>query len=218
MNTRSRAAEFRSAGILRLEQVIDLQAMERLRQDLDGVTVSAGSRRETWGLPIVMDLAQRLAAHVGDHLALTLAPAWITFFDKRPERNWLVPRHRDDFLPIQDRAWAEGIGCQDFQIKEGLLYAIAPSWVYDQIVAARLAVDHNHAGNGPLEALIGSHRTESSEGDLVPWEANIGDVVVMHPRCVHASRKIQVPDRRRVLHVNLVHPDLVGRVGTGSIG
>jgi len=209
------ATVFRADGILRLGQVIPEADLAQVRAHLDAVTVSAGSRRDVWGMPVVMEAAQAVARQVTAALALHLEVAWITYFDKREDRNWLVPRHRDEFLPIRDRDWAEQIGCREFQEKEGVLYGIAPPWVYDRIVAARLAVDRNHGDNGPLEAVSGSHRTDSLDGELVAWEAEPGDVVLMHPRCVHASRKIRTPDRRRVLHINLIHGDLVGRVGIG---
>lgn len=204
-------------GVTRLSSVFSETEMEVLHRALKNVCVSAGSRRDVWGDPSVMLTATRLAERVSTVLQRELQVAWITYFDKRPERNWVVPKHRDEFLPILDRPWAERIGCSDFQLKEGQTYAKGPSWMYDHLLAARLAVDRNHADNGPLEVVLGSHRGEVLDGDLRAWHAEAGDVILMHPSCVHASRKIRSEDRRRVLHVNLVDPNLAGRVGMSSL-
>ncbi|HVR85349.1 MAG TPA: hypothetical protein VMU54_13620, partial [Planctomycetota bacterium] len=75
-------------------------------------------------------------------------PYRCTLFEKSGERNWLVVWHQDTTLPLASRFESEEWG--PWSEKEKILYAHAPSWALERIVALRIHLDASTALNGPL--------------------------------------------------------------------
>ena len=173
----------------------------------------AGSRIQRFG-PATLAMAARMLGLLrerrlaGDGWAL----AWITLFDKRPERNWAVPLHRDEFVPLLDAQHPiDGISerCE----KEGQAYGKAAAHILRSIIAVRLSLDPAGADSGALLVVPGSHAGASTRPqELVETER--GDLLVMSPLLEHASRKVQGGRRRRVIHCSFVAPAWVGVIGS----
>ena len=136
-------------------------------------------------------------------------PFRATLFDKSPSANWLVVWHQDTALPLRERfedgTWGP------WSSKAGVLYAHAPAWALEQVVALRVSLDDSLGTNGPLRVLpythLGGVLTDAAIERLarsttpVDCVACSGGVVAMRPLTVHASSK-SVDDRpRRVLHI-----------------
>lgn len=176
----------------------------------DMVRTKAGARH-VLGVPIVRALANdprmiRLAAEF-------VGPAPVAFratlFDKSPTSNWLVVWHQDTALPlttrIDDPAWVS------WSTKAGVLYAHAPAWALETVVALRLSLDDSTATNGPLRVLPDTHLKGVLTDDeiqvlarcVVPVDcvAAAGGVVAMRLLTVHASSKSIDDQPRRVLHI-----------------
>lgn len=133
----------------------------------------------------------------------------VTLFDKSPESNWLVVWHQDTALPlcrrVDDSAWGP------WSTKAGVLYAHAPAWALEKVVALRVHLDPSAASNGPLRVLPNTHGLGIlSEADIeqlarertaVDCLAAAGEVVAMRPLTIHASSKSRDAAPRRVLHI-----------------
>ena len=176
----------------------------------DIVRTKAGARH-VLSVPIVRALATdprliRLAAgFVGPGPVAFRA----TLFDKSPTSNWLVTWHQDTALPMKSRvddpAWAS------WSTKAGVLYARAPAWALETVIALRLSLDDSTASNGPLRVLPNTHL----KGVLTDVEIQVlarcvapvdcvapaGGVVAMRPLTIHASSKSIDDKPRRVLHI-----------------
>jgi len=136
-------------------------------------------------------------------------PFRATLFDKSPASNWLVAWHQDTALPLRrrvdDREWGP------WSVKAGVLYAHAPAWALQRVVALRVHLDDSTATNGPLRVLPKTHHRgvlsdreiERLAKDVAAVEcvAATGGVVSMRPLIVHASSKSTGDKSRRVLHI-----------------
>jgi hypothetical protein len=208
--------DFNKNGFAKLSNAVGLTLIDDINLELSKIPVSAGSRKDIWGNKSIMESGSVIAEFVSRSMGKEYRVGWINYFDKRAERNWLVPPHRDEFLPVRDESWCVKKGFYDFTIKEGLKYAKAPRWIYDQIVAARLAIDKNDASNGPIQFFPGSHAVGAVMDDkLIQVLADPGDVVLMHPLIIHSSKKIANDQRRRVVHYNLIESILLDKIGFG---
>ena len=187
-----------------------------MRATLDAVA-AADLRRTRAGarhvltIPAVRSLAEdsRLRSIAAQFVGHGAVPFRATLFDKSPAANWLVVWHQDTALPlrarIDDAAWGP------WSTKAGVLYAHAPAWALEQVVALRVSLDDSTATNGPLRVLPNTHALgvlAQAEIDrltqsvpAVDCIASAGSVVVMRPLTVHASSKSTDDSPRRVLHV-----------------
>jgi hypothetical protein len=136
-------------------------------------------------------------------------PYRATLFEKSGFRNWLVVWHQDTTLPLASRNGSAEWG--PWSVKEGVLYAHAPTWALVNIVALRIHLDASTSRNGPLRVLPGSHAAgvlsdeevfrrarEVSPADCIVGR---GGVLRMRPLLIHSSSKAATPDPRRVLHL-----------------
>jgi ectoine hydroxylase-related dioxygenase (phytanoyl-CoA dioxygenase family) len=117
--------------------------------------------------------------------------------------------HQDTALPLRERVERDDWG--PWSTKAGILYAHAPAWALEQVVALRVSLDDSTLTNGPLRVLPGTHRggvyTDEQIERLaranVPVDcvARSGGVVAMRPLTIHASSKSSDAQSRRVLHI-----------------
>jgi hypothetical protein len=147
-------------------------------------------------------LADTLAGHVALAAVIpaTHAAVQCTYFEKSVDRNWLVPLHRDESVPVAARI--DHALLQGWSVKEGLLHVVVPPELLQQLVAVRVHLDDCLTEDGPLRVVPGSHRhrQEASAAEAVPCLARRGDVLVMSPLLLHASSKATGRSTRRVLH------------------
>ena len=136
-------------------------------------------------------------------------PFRATLFDKSPSANWLVVWHQDTALPLLERAELAGWG--PWSVKEGVIYAHAPTEALEGILALRIHLDDSTDKNGPLRVLPGTHTrgvlndTEIKRlaSQIAPVDCLVkaGGVLAMQPLIVHASSKSLISTARRVLHI-----------------
>lgn len=190
------------------------------RADMDGIALAmtaetvertkAGARH-VLRVPTVRALANqpRLLDIARWFVGCAPVPFRATLFDKSPRSNWLVVWHQDTALPLCDRVDTPGWG--PWSVKAGVLYAHAPAWALEQVVALRVCLDDSTGANGPLRVLPNSHRqgvlTDEQVARIVrdasPIDclADAGGVVAMRPLTIHASSKTTSDQPRRVLHI-----------------
>lgn len=167
--------------------------------------------RHVLTVPVVRELADdpRLLAIAQEFVGPTRVAFRATLFDKSPAANWLVVWHQDTALPLRrrfdDAEWGP------WSIKAGVLYAHAPAWALERVVALRLNLDDSTASNGPLRVLPNTHRrgvlTDEQIETFVRQTAPVdcltpaGGIVAMRPLTIHASSKSTDDRPRRVLHI-----------------
>jgi ectoine hydroxylase-related dioxygenase (phytanoyl-CoA dioxygenase family) len=132
-----------------------------------------------------------------------------TLFDKSPTANWLVVWHQDTALPLCRRVDSPAWG--PWSVKAGVLYAHAPAWALERVVALRVSLDDSTMTNGPLRVLPDTHSTGVLTDEQVAQLARVtapvdcitssGGVVAMRPLTIHASSKSLDTRSRRVLHI-----------------
>jgi ectoine hydroxylase-related dioxygenase (phytanoyl-CoA dioxygenase family) len=194
-------AVFAPAEISALATSLESTVLERTR---------AGARH-LMGITTVRRLAEdpRLVAIARNFLGSEACPFRATLLDKSPDANWLVAWHQDTALPIEARVAVAGWG--SWSEKQGILYAHAPAFVLERVVALRVHLDDSTASNGPLRVIPGSHldgvltdaevSARAAGATSVTCVVSRGGVVAMRPLIIHASSKAKAPAARRVLHI-----------------
>lgn len=136
-------------------------------------------------------------------------PFRATLFDKSKTSNWHVLWHQDRALPISNRVASAEWG--PWSTKSGVLYAFAPAWALECVVALRIHLDASTMDNGPLRVIPGTHESGVLCGadirrftSTIPARACVvgrGGAVAMRPLLLHSSMKASNNQPRRVLHI-----------------
>ena len=204
---------FGDRGFAILPELLSADDLEPLLAKLStpGVQRSRAGVRHAMKFSCVSALARdsRLLGVARKILGDKALPFKATVFDKSSTANWLVVWHQDTALPLKCRCNAPGWG--PWSIKDGVIYAHAPTSALNKVLALRVHLDDCTPANGPLRVLQGTHvhgvltdedihdfstRVESTEC-LVPR----GGILAMRPLIIHASSKSQTERARRVLHI-----------------
>ncbi|HLG55316.1 MAG TPA: phytanoyl-CoA dioxygenase family protein [Vicinamibacterales bacterium] len=195
------------------EQVFHRSEMIAALTELEHAPIArtkAGARH-VLNVPVVQRLATdpRLIRLAGRVVGPAPVPFRAMLFDKSAESNWLVVWHQDTALPLRERVAGSEWG--PWSEKSGVLYAHAPAWALDTVIALRVHLDDSTAENGPLRVLPATHKggvlsdevMRQLARDIAPVEcqAASGGVVAMRPLTVHASSKASGGSPRRVLHI-----------------
>lgn len=133
----------------------------------------------------------------------------VIFFDKTPDKNWLVAWHQDKTIALSHRVELEGWG--PWSVKDGVHHVQPPVEVLNSMITFRLHLDNADQSNGCLKVIPQSHKsgilTQEKITEIVNTkelffcEALSGDLLLMRPHLLHASSKAVRPDHRRVVHV-----------------
>jgi len=131
-------------------------------------------------------------------------------FDKIAGANWKVPWHQDVTIAVQERIETEGFG--PWSIKADILHVQPPAHILENMLSVRLHLDPCHAENGALRVIPGSHRQGRIPEDQIQTirehspecvcESAVGGVLLMRPLLLHASSPSQLPNHRRVIHLD----------------
>jgi phytanoyl-CoA dioxygenase PhyH len=183
---------------------------------LDELSASKLSRTKAGARHILMVPPVQTIAHdprlfriASEFVGAAPVPFRATLFDKSPSSNWLVAWHQDTALPLRRRIESPEWG--SWSEKAGILYAHAPAWALERVIALRVHLDDSTQANGPLRVLPATHRLGVLDDEridhLVQCAAALncvalsGGVVAMRPLAIHASSKSTDPTPRRVLHI-----------------
>lgn len=133
----------------------------------------------------------------------------VIFFDKTPDKNWLVSWHQDKIIAVNKKTDVAGWG--SWSIKDNI-YHVQPSIdVLNKMITFRLHLDDADKNNGCLKIIPKSHNlgilsqievTELvSNQEKILCEVHAGDVLLMRPHILHSSSKANRPAHRRVVHI-----------------
>lgn len=133
----------------------------------------------------------------------------VIFFDKTPEKNWLVTWHQDKTVALNSKINIEGWG--PWTLKDKTHHVQPPLSVLNQMVTFRVHLDAASDENGCLKVIPSSHelgilkQNEIDEivknNEVMFCEVKAGDTVVMRPHILHSSSKSLIPEHRRVVHI-----------------
>ena len=195
------------ASVFSREECDELLA--KLRQP--GVGRSRAGARHLMGRAAVLRAANdaRMLGIAREWLGGGAVPYRATLFEKSGDSNWLVVWHQDTAIPLCERFDKSGWG--PWSTKAGIVYAHAPTWALERIVALRVHLNASLSDNGPLRVIPGSHRpgvlTDDEVFDIAHREAFVecmverGGVLAMRPLLIHSSPKAESAEPRRVLHI-----------------
>jgi len=176
--------------------------------------------RHVLAVPAVRELAndRRLIDLAATFVGPDPIPFRATLFDKSASSNWLVVWHQDTALPLRSRVDDPEWG--PWSLKADVLYAHAPAWALETVVALRVCLDDSTGSNGPLRVLPNTHlkgvlsddQIEKLANEIPPIDcvAPSGGAVAMRPLTVHASSKSSDDQPRRVLHIEYSAATVLG--------
>jgi len=144
----------------------------------------------------------------------------VIFFDKTPDKNWLVSWHQDKTVAVTDKFDMDGWG--PWSLKEGVHHVRPPLTVLNEMVTFRLHLDNADSDNGCLKVITGSHEIGIlkqqplselvNKSEPVFCEVKAGDAVIMRPHILHSSSKSVSPSHRRVIHIEYSGFGLPGNI------
>ena len=196
-----------------VEGVLSQDECDSLTTAFTGDTQIRGraGARHLMANPQVREIASdpRLLHLAAEALGGRAVPYRATLFEKSGRANWLVVWHQDTALPLVKKVISDEWG--PWSIKADVLYAHAPNWALDRIVALRVHLDASTRDNGPLRVVPGTHRAGVLTDDEVfalarranPVECVVerGGILAMRPLLIHSSSKARLDLPRRVLHI-----------------
>ncbi|MCB9850986.1 MAG: phytanoyl-CoA dioxygenase family protein [Phycisphaerales bacterium] len=166
------------------------------------------------GLTLAPQLLDVVHAAMGEAATLTRA----ILFDKTPNANWHVGWHQDTAVAVEQRVDTPGYG--PWSVKAGVTHVQPPADVLAGMVTTRIHLDACGESDGALMIIPGSHAAGKlasdavtrcvQERDAVTVAADAGDVLLMRPLILHASRPAERPARRRILHLEWAATALPG--------
>lgn len=204
---------FDREGFIRLAEGLADSEVSELLDELSQLPKKPGQA----GIRHVLKCAQvfnmahdpRLLGSAQQILGAEAFPFRATLFDKSVERNWLIAWHQDTALPLCERHERAGWG--PWAIKDGIVYAHAPSSALAQVLALRVHLDESGSDNGSLRVLPGTHtfgvlndeeiHRLSKRFSEVTCEISRGGILAMRPLLIHSSSKLRAKIPRRVLHI-----------------
>lgn len=181
-----------------------------------------GIRNANKKYPTIDALARDTAILGVAHLILEGRPRLVRaiYFDKTPERNWLVSWHQDRTIVVDRRIEIEGWG--PWSVKAGMDHVQPPIEVLNMMVTIRVHLDAAGEDNGCLKVIPGSHKfglieskdvtTVAEANEAYACKVEMGDAVVMRPHILHSSSKASRPEHRRVVHLEYSSYQLPGEL------
>jgi len=138
------------------------------------------------------------------------------FFDKNPDKNWLVSWHQDKTVSVNKKEHIDGWG--PWSLKDNTHHVQPSESVLNNIITFRIHLDDTNAENGCLKVIPKSHTRGVlkqttiddivKKAEFIECEANAGDMLIMRPLILHASSKAISPSNRRVIHMEFCGYDL----------
>ncbi len=217
MSQRSFTKQFSDQGFELRAGVVAAEALDSLRDECTRLQTDHGKasvRHVAERSAIIADFAKPILAACHEETDFRLVRSLL--FDKRPGENWPVLWHQDLTIQVAEKVDVDGFG--PWSVKDEKVHVEPPLAVLENMLTLRVHLDDTSADNGALEVIPGSHRQgkwkreqidelTASEGQACPCKA--GDVLMMSPLILHASRRAIHPRHRRVLHFEYAPQDVL---------
>ena len=140
----------------------------------------------------------------------------VIYYDKTPDKNWLVTWHQDKSIALNSKQDIEGWGV--WSVKDNIHHVQPPLDVLNKMVTFRLHLDDADRDNGCLKVIPQSHHlgilfqseltgVVKDKGSYL-CEVEAGDLVIMKPHTLHSSSKSLKAKHRRVVHIEYSNYEL----------
>ncbi len=138
------------------------------------------------------------------------------FFNKTPDKNWLVTWHQDKTISVNARKEISGWG--PWSIKDNINHVQPELAVLDNMLTFRIHLDDTDETNGCLKVIPSSQKlgiikqTEITNilgsSQAFNCVAKTSDTLLMRPHLLHSSSKSTKPSNRRVVHLEFSNYNL----------
>jgi ectoine hydroxylase-related dioxygenase (phytanoyl-CoA dioxygenase family) len=170
------------------------------------------------GLTSFLSAEGRVGSIAASFLGQKAQPVRAVLFDKTQATNWALGWHQDRTVCVRRRIEADGFG--PWSIKDGLKHVEPPFLLLEAMVTLRVHIDAAPETNAPLLIAGGSHKLGKirqgdieeviHRSDIFACLAESGDVWAYSTPILHASKRAENPQRRRVLQIDYAAADLPG--------
>jgi ectoine hydroxylase-related dioxygenase (phytanoyl-CoA dioxygenase family) len=201
-------------GFALVQHSVTPSALESLRQGVQSCLISSQNsnvRNLCARIPEVAQYARSPEVLTLIANLLNAKPRLIRsiLFTKSAESNWQILWHQD--LAIAVRSRHEVAGYSGWSVKDGIRHVQPPVSVLEQMLTLRLHLDDTDEENGALEVSPGTHKLGRIPADqaadiarsrgTVVCRAKAGELLLMHPLLLHASKKALNDKPRRIIHL-----------------
>lgn len=195
-------------GFKIIRGLFDLQEINRLRSEADRIAQSENSTcvrhlREKSRLFEKLSAQSKLLNLFSEKLL----PVRSILFNKTPEENWPVAWHQDLTIAVQEKRGVPGYSL--WSMKEGVVHVQPPVELLEKMITVRIHLDDTPDSNGALRIIPKSNAYGKIPTKEIPsyvndseviCECSAGDVLLMSPLILHASKKSKNPAKRRIIH------------------
>lgn len=211
-------------GITLVTGVVNESTLKALRAEVDRISEEAGSAcvRQLLGRSAILQswLKEMMLSELlprGERVVKPLRAVRSILFNKTAEENWPVAWHQDLTIAVDRKVEVDGYG--PWSEKSGVVHVQPPSEVLESIVTLRLHLDDTPEENGALWCVPKSHSTgrlpHAQVSEVVKqsepqcYSCLAGDVLLMKPLTLHASKRAVNPAQRRVIHVEFAPEEVL---------
>lgn len=185
-------------------------------EEVEGLIVALGrirraGRRGLLARPAVATFARlpKILDQVRPNLGAEPHPVRAIYFNKTARANWFVGWHQDLTIAVQEQV--EVPEFTGWSVKDGVTHVQPPEELLENMLTLRVHLDDCDETNGALMVLAGTHLAGRLSAEAIQemsarhqeclCSVKAGDVMLMRPLLLHASRKSQSRRQRRVLHI-----------------
>lgn len=187
-------------------------------QTLINVTETLVNSNSPYGIRNILDKSPIIKKLVSSDTLLNLVKPVLgnkiqivraIYFDKVPKANWYVTWHQDVTIAVLEKYEVSGYSAWSY--KENIWHVQPPVNILENMLTLRIHLDKANEDNGVLEVIYGSHkmgRLDQTQEEKILKEndpslciCEAGDILLMHPLILHASKKSKNPLHRRVIHI-----------------
>ena len=209
------ALNFQDDGLGIVRALLSREEIEEIRADID----LEDEKLRKYGIRNLEKRFRSIGRLTADSRLLKLADELLggrasfvraLFFDKTPEKNWLVTWHQDRTVTLNRKI--NDVDWGPWSVKDGVCHVQPPRAVLESMITIRLHLDSADEENGCLEVVPGSHKLGMLDHSAIVERVRCsaiarcivgaGDAVLMRPLLLHKSRKSKRPSHRRVVHLD----------------
>lgn len=137
------------------------------------------------------------------------------YFDKPPHANWIVNWHQDLTINLLNKKEIEGY--KNWRVTDERVIVQPDRTFLENIFTIRIHLDDCTAANGALRVIENSHTQgviemkewmKTKKGIEHVCEVPKGGILVMNPLTLHASRRTENRQNRRVIHLEFTDKSL----------